>query len=292
MKLIDRILGRAVALLDKTRAGSRLLDESFSQRLAATGLAPIGETAPDDIFIAGYPKSGNTWMQNLLSGVAFGLDASLVSDSLVQDLVPDVHAKGFYRRYREPMFFKTHWLPRPEYRRVIYLLRDGRDVTVSYYHHLQAAGSPYSLSDLVEHGSGLFPCRWHEHVEAWAENPYDAEVLTVRYEDLKAAPLTELRRICDFARDQFSDQRLLKAIESSSFASMRAKEKRWGWDKARHWPTNRLFVRRGEVGSYRDEMPGPIQEAFLKIARNALQTNNYLEAESFPEMRAALRAAG
>src|SRR3977135_3104362 len=91
-------------------------------------LMPVSRTDPTDIFIAGYPKSGNTWMQNLIVGVAYNLDPEHLSDSEILDLIPDVHACEHYRRHQTPMYFKTHRLPRPEYRRVIYLLRDGRDV--------------------------------------------------------------------------------------------------------------------------------------------------------------------
>src|SRR5579862_3808690 len=106
--------------------------------MAENGLRPIGETEPSDIFVCGFPRSGHTWFQNLLAGVVFGANPEFAHDSLIQDLVPDVHYKRFYKRYGPNAYFKSHALPRKEYRRVVYLLRDGRDAMVSYYHFMIA----------------------------------------------------------------------------------------------------------------------------------------------------------
>src|SRR5215208_2620625 len=101
--------------------------------VTSIGLVPITQVSATDIFIVGYPKSGNTWFQNLVCSVNFGVHPEFTPNTLIQDLVPDVHAKPYYKRYEGPTFFKTHHLPREEYRRGIYLLRDGRDVMVSYF---------------------------------------------------------------------------------------------------------------------------------------------------------------
>src|SRR5262249_29872529 len=160
----------------------------------------IDEPEPEDIFIVGYPKSGNTWMQNLVAGLVFGVDPHLAPDSLVNELVPDVHDRSFYRRYTTPTFFKSHHLPQPEDRRVVYLVRDGRDAMVSYFHYLRALnGAEPDFLKMVALGEGLFPCRWHEHVEAWMKNPYGARMITIRYESLKDDLVKELRKFCQFA---------------------------------------------------------------------------------------------
>ena len=96
-----------------------LVDHQIALR---TDLMPITQFSDMDIFIAGYPKSGNTWLQNLITGIYFGVDPDLAPDTLIQELVPDIHFKKYYRRLKTPMFFKTHYLPRPEYKRVIYLV--------------------------------------------------------------------------------------------------------------------------------------------------------------------------
>src|SRR5271168_3318189 len=128
-------------------------------------LSPMDNTMPEDIFIAGYPRSGNTWMQNLVAGMVYGMDMRLIPDKLVQEIVPDVHQSKYYRRYTTPTFFKTHHLPRPQYRRVIHLVRDGRDVMVSYFHYASARwGRTDDLLSIINDDE-IFPAQWHEHTQ-------------------------------------------------------------------------------------------------------------------------------
>lgn len=117
--------------VEVSRAGIEI--NSGTEILSAAKIHPINESHPSDVFVAGYPKSGITWIQYLLAGLTCGVDASSAPDTLVQALVPDVGYQKFYMRFATPTFFRTHFLPQSSYRRVIYLVRDGRDVMVSYF---------------------------------------------------------------------------------------------------------------------------------------------------------------
>jgi hypothetical protein len=195
--------------------------------------------------------------------------------ALVQELVPDVHARPYYQRYGTPTFFKSHHLPRPEYRRVVYLLRDGRDVMVSYFHHLVALkGEGIDFSALVQSGQDLFPCKWHKHVEAWLANPYQAQMLVIKYEDLKAQTAHELQRFCQFANLERSAAFLREVAEGSAFEKMRDKEIKAGVGDPQ-WPKDKLFRRRGAVGSYKDEMSPEVLSAFLTESSRALHQCGY-----------------
>lgn len=236
---------------------------------------PIDQTQDEDVFIVGYPKSGNTWFQNLLVGVVYGIDTRYVPDTLVQEIVPDVHAKKVYKRWGTPMFFKSHHLPRPEYRRVVYLLRDGRDAMVSYYHHINALrGGHFEIQEMFQGSETLFPCKWHEHVTGWRQNPYQAEVLTIKYESLKEDAVAQLERFCRFVDVPRDRDYLTNVVANGSFERMRDKEVQMGWSNP-SWPKDRPFVRRGKVGSYKDEMPVSVLDAFLAEAAPALTQSGY-----------------
>lgn len=271
MKTFYRKIGKLLALPVKP-----LVEEEFDRQIQSRAdLIPISNTTSEDIFIAGYPKSGNTWFQNLITGVVFGMDGRFVPDALVQSLVPDVHAVRYYRRYLTPMYFKTHALPQPEYRKVVYLVRDGRDVMVSYLHHLAALEkSAPDFLHLVETGEGLFPCRWHEHVEAWRANPHGASVLTIAYEALKKDPLSELKRFCEFAGIERDERLLEAAIRTNSFEVMRQKEETFGSSNVA-WPRDKPFVRRGVVGSFKDEMPPEVLDSFMRQSASAMASLGY-----------------
>ncbi len=237
------------------------------------GLKPISETAASDIFMVGFPRSGHTWFQNLLAGAVFGIDPELAHDSLIQDLVPDVQYKRCYKRYGPTAFFKSHALPQKSYRRVVYLLRDGRDAMVSYWHFLTALQSNVDFLKLVE-GVGLTPCHWHEHVEKWLANPFQADMLIVKYEDLQTSPVNELKRFCAFAGLARTVAHLEHVASKAAFANAKHKEQTQGWDNAA-WPKEHAFIRRGQVGSWRDEMPADVLAAFLKRAGATLVRCGY-----------------
>jgi hypothetical protein len=240
------------------------------------GLLPISELAVEDIFLAAYPKSGITWLQNLIAGLLYGINSEYAPNLLIQTLIPSIPAHSYYKRLQTPMFFKTHEMPRPDFQRVIYLLRDGRDVAVSYHHYLEAVkGTPIDFLDLIRRPARYHKFgSWHEHVEAWLSNPYHAEMLVIRYEELRQEPVTVLARICEFTGLERSVSALEAAASSSSFEKMRRREALYGMDAA-HWPKDQAFIRRGEVGSYRDEMPADVLDAFMTLAQSTLQKVGY-----------------
>lgn len=235
---------------------------------------PISYTEPDDIFIVGFPKSGNTWMQHLLTGIFYGIDTQFLPDKVVQEIVPDVHSKRYYKRFDRFAYFKSHHLPLPEYRRVVYLVRDGRDAILSYHAMLTNQGKVVSLEEMVLHGHGIFPCKWHEHVRQWLENPYDADVLVIRYEDLLQNTRGEMERFCQFAKIERSTAVLDRAIAGCTFSEMQRKERHFGWNN-RNWPTDKPFVRQGTASSYKDSMPPHLIDEFDKMSSRELARMKY-----------------
>jgi hypothetical protein len=255
---------------------SRLLGKREVQQTLPPGYMPITKFSEEDVFIVGYPKSGNTWFQDLAAGLVFGALPEFAPPILVQDLIPDVHAAPHYKCYAPQMFFKSHALPTPDYKRVVYLLRDGRDAMVSYYHHLAALEKkPVDFLETVQTGKGLFPCKWHEHAEAWQANPFKAKMIVIKYEELKANTARELQRFCDFAGLKRSPEFLQMIAEGTAFEKMRDKEIRVGLAEP-EWPKDKTFRRRGAVGSYKDEMPPEVLKAFLKDSGDTLRRCGYL----------------
>ena len=186
------------------------------------GFVPITQFHAEDIFVVGYPKSGNTWFQNLVAGVVYGVDPRWAPSVLVYDLVSDLSGAKYYRRYATPMFFKSHALPCQEYRRVIYLLRDGRDAMVSYRHYREAMdGMAYDFLKFVSPETELYPCHWAEHVDAWMPNPCRAQMLMIKYEDLLSEPVRELERACQFAGITREPDHLESIAKAASFRNLR-----------------------------------------------------------------------
>jgi hypothetical protein len=269
---ILRTLFRPVACRIK-RLTSRPKDYDLAK---LAGLTSITEFSSVDVFIVGYPKSGNTWFQNLVAGLVYGTNPQYAPDSIIQELIPDVHYKRYYRRFQTPMFFKSHHLPRPEYKRVVYLLRDGRDALVSYYHYLSALReNEVDFMRLARDGEGVSEGKWHDHVEKWMANPYKASMISIKYEDLITNPIDQLRRFCEFVQLERENSFIEHVVTQARFDMMRQKEIVSGWDDGNRWPKDKFFVRRGIVGSYHDEMPKDVLDVFVHTARDTLSKCGY-----------------
>ena len=244
-------------------------EAEFSFRNAAN-LLPTSQIDEEDVIVASYPKSGVTWFQNLIAGVVYGINVQYASFEFILEVVP-VLERPYYKRYQTPTFFKTHNRPRPAYRRVVYLVRDARDVMVSYYHFLQAQGENIDWVAVAE-GNVRYG-HWHEHVEAWLENPYAADMLIIHYEDLLREPVRELRRFCDFIQEERPDAFLQWAVDNASFEKMKARERRFGMPN--EFPRDRSFMRRGIAGSYKDELEKSVLDRLMGHARNTLEELGY-----------------
>lgn len=246
---------------------------------ALTHLLPNHQLDPNDVFIVGYMKSGTTWFRNLAASVVYGLDSPHIPYSVVWELIPN-HGptKPYYKRYHNPMYFKVHDFPRPQYRRVVFLVRDGRDVVVSLGHHLRNVyQQEVDMMKLAKGRNPRFSARyeWYKHAAAWLNNPYHADMITIKFEDLKKAPLPELRRFCQFAGIERDDAALERAIKFASFENMRDREDRLGMDY-RTWPKDKHFVRQGKVGSHKEELPPEVLEFFVSKAGEVLRKLGYV----------------
>ena len=250
-------------------------EQRSDQKLKKLNLEPIENTLAHDVFIAGYPKSGNTWMQNLIAGLIYGLEPSYAQDSLIQDLVPDVHAKKYYKRYSEITFFKSHNLPSPNMKKVIHLVRDGRDAIASYYSYYNKLGRKCSFEDLIIDGNHLSYSKWHEHTKAWINNPYDAEILILKYEDLIENPYLQLKRVLNFIGLERPNEVFERTVEGNAFQKMKDREKKFGWEDKK-WKPKEGFIRKGKIGSYKDEIPENLIDYFEKESFKELRHFNYI----------------
>jgi hypothetical protein len=244
-----------------------------------TDMFPIHETFEQDVFIVGYPKSGNTWFRSIIGELIFGVNAEIAPLRLAWELVPDVHDRKYYFRFSERAYFKSHHLPRPEYQQVIYLVRDGRDVMVSLKHYMEnKAGKEIDLLSLFT-ADQIWPCRWDEHVVAWQENPYRANILIVKYEDLLQSPQEELQKISRFLNVKCDPTRAAEIIARTSLENLRSKHKEMlAYDqrgRSQWTDQNKDFFRRGQTGSYKDELPAFEKNFYTSQFENSLRQLGY-----------------
>lgn len=169
-----------------------------------------------------------------------------------RDLIPGV---GRHRSVAtldaSPRILKSHEPYRREYRKAIYLVRHVADVAVSYYNWLEwLTITPLGFDEFLPlflSGSldGYGP--WHSHVRSWLEAK-DAEILVIRYEDLRINPQGSLERILDFAGAPLEADKISAAIANNTIEKMRGKEERARGSVFKNRSTDNHFVRKGAVG--------------------------------------------
>jgi hypothetical protein len=151
------------------------------------------------VWLASYPRSGNTFVRTILYQ-CFGVRSASVypNDLFYQEKVRGLtghiehHAPGKIEFGAEPVrLIKTHGLP-PDERPAIYIVRDGRDAIVSLYHFW---GGQVPLYSLVE-GPSRFGT-WANHVLTWKplQRP---NTLLLRYEDIVGNFALSLAQIAGF----------------------------------------------------------------------------------------------
>jgi hypothetical protein len=220
---------------------------------------------PDDVFLVSYPKSGNTWTRFLLANLAYPEKSPDFSN--INDLLPDPEgmAKRILDRHPRPRILKSHHCFDPRFQKVIYVVRDPRDVVLSEYHYdikRRAIAEDYPLEKFVarfvrgdlNHPYGT----WGENVASWFYTRRgDPRFLMVKYEALEAQAIREMDRIARFLGITPDQDRLTLAVEQSSAQRMRELETKQAhlWSSTRETRKDMPFVRAARSGGWKAQLP-------------------------------------
>lgn len=225
--------------------------------------------APDDTFLVSYPKSGNTWVRFLLANLIH--PGENVGFSNINQLLPApaLMSRRAVKRLPKPRVLKSHEPFDIRFRRVIYLVRDPRDVAVSEFHFslkkkyigpevsLEEFGRRFIAGETSSYGS------WWEHAASWIGPRYGRpDFLLVRYEDLLGDSVAQLARIARFLDIEADTARLSAAIERSSANRMRELEKQQAgnWSGTKDTRREIPFVRAATSGEWKESLPRSLAE--------------------------------
>lgn len=175
---------------------------------------------PDDTFVVSYPRSGSAWLRRLIALVRDPF--SDISVTQIENAVPDIYVAGaMLEQCPRPRVMKSHEPYTAAYPRVVYLVRDGRDVAVSYYDfHRALHGYTGSFGDFVEQfltGQGTGFGRWADHARSWVLARHGRPFHVVRYEDLHQRPLDVLAGVAAFLGLDTSADRIAVALDRCRF---------------------------------------------------------------------------
>ena len=270
------------------------------------------------LFIASYPKSGTTWMQaivyNLLSNgnQCFGhisdfspfFEVKATWDTPPSTCISD----KYYANHRSLNWrvFNTHLLwemmPKCERMYYIYVVRNGRDVALSFFQHL----SNQNDADCFEgtfaeflkewcEGRILFG-KWAKHLQSWfnaagvgtavgcqqeqgqvlQSPPIDGslrsrnpKILLVSYEDLTKDPLQVMQNVArhlDLPVSVLSHQRVEELLPFITFEYMKSHSRQYQPISV-PWKPGFSFIRQGKVGGSAEYMDEQCERMFMEMVQ-------------------------
>ena len=257
-----------------------------------------------DVQLASFPRSGNTWMMNILlrGGVmALTPEAFRASAVFPAHLLPHAgllkqSVAALQNRWDTgPLrVIKTHELPRIWSRKAIYVYRDGRDVITSFFFYLKSRGQiPEQLSfsrflwedmstrsawasqigdpDFMGKGPAAL---WAKHVNYWFASKRFMNLFFIRYEDLLADPLPILKKMFSFLGVERTDEYLEKIIEETRFEKLQKTEPVKGMKSA---DGNNRFFRSGTKGNWHKHFTDVDVEKFKEQGGQTLIELGYEE---------------
>ncbi len=235
---------------------------------------------PDDVFIVSYPRSGNTWILFILTHLILHRFDDSVDFKVVQETTPDIHMVqryGISLDVPRPRIIKSHTCFVPEYPKVVYLVRDGRDVAVSFFHwHNKFSQFDGTFYDFIK-ADFCYPISWSEHVSSWLFQKHDTPLICIRYEDMLEDGPTQIRKLCDFAGISATDEEILQALKLASFDRMRKIEEERGLGYVDEKNRNYMVVREGKKGNWKTHFDERTKELFKKKHQYVLEKLGYVE---------------
>lgn len=250
------------------------------------------EGIPKIKWLASYPKSGNTWVRLLLYAYTFeALELDQIQGFITSDLIPGAwfsaspvpwgiltEEQKLLVRYTALItilttrciydtILKTHCacatinsvslIPNELTKCAVYILRDPRDVVISYANHMgktidesieMMKCSSIAL-DFKETGIVQPTGSWSVHANTWLTQG-NFERTIVKYEDLKLNTAYELKRILKlyYPDKEIDENRVNKAVELCNFERLKRLEEKKGFQEA---PDNVTFFKSGK-STWRD----------------------------------------
>lgn len=231
------------------------------------------------ILVSEFPKSGGTWFCQMLS------------DATKLPFQRNVNAKFI------PSILHWHLLFHPRMNKMIYVIRDGRDVMISaYYHFLFEEDANNQLADITKYHRSHLNFEDYDDIKtnlpafithlfttfarknfthfSWSEGVTNSfvnreNVLIIKYEDLLVSPIESLRESLNFygINNNLNETDFAEIVDKYSFKNL-TKRKQGQEDKS-------SFVRKGISGDWKNYFTEESSKVFKLYGGKALIEAGY-----------------
>lgn len=226
-----------------------------------------------------FPKCGGSWIRNMIRTYR---GTELFSDDRLIGAREVVMAhRTFHKRFRKP----------------IVVVRDPRDLFVSFYHYENSYEKSDGNSALFEHfqhdksrplqedfclylkAKLLWPFHpwfyYSQFLDSWLNRP---GVCVVRYEDCLKEPVPQLVRMLRFLGDHVDLDRVKRTVEETSFKAIT--RARYGEAREAGQADNTKFHRKGIAGDWRNHFNEEACRLLEMVEGSSLRRLGY-ELDSF-----------
>ena len=267
-----------------------------------------------NFLIIGHPKSGNTWLKVMISRL-YQLRYDLPESKLINTdefarkfpEIPRLAATNGYYSY-EGEVGKLLAVGAPDnalrHKPVMFLARNPIDIAVSWYHQFtkrQSRAKQELINHFIDHPVDRRKVEMWEFVRhsdiglpslieyenTWARNVQALERgMLVKYEELRAEPVTTLQRITQLMGEDFSEEEIRAAVEWGSFENLQKLEtsgtfSQGGMKLVNAADPSTYKVRRGKVGGYREDFsPQQVAELEALVRDNILPELGYCQDDA------------
>lgn len=233
----------------------------------------------NDVLVASFPRSGNTWSRFLISDVLlqiYGFQTETKLPVSADEIIPDIYQHDINKVSSKIKFsyrlIKTHELynSHEQVQKIIYIFRQPADVLCSHYDFMRLHNR------VTVEDKAIFVLenidKWCKHLSSYidAKNENHSKILFISYEKLHNNTVLSLEKVFQFLNiDCVQHEMLIKAVHNHSFDKHRKLE-----SEIRKEGEN-YFYRRGEVNSSADELSDRIilrikerTQDILNVAKN------------------------
>jgi len=269
------------------------------------------------IWLVSYPKSGNTWVRSFLTNYFSGssefnfdqldkierfptpelMDQLKINFHNLSEIVSNwIRMQEFINLKNDTTYLKTHnamctvnnhpFTNKENTAGFIYLVRDPRDVILSYSKHLNIdlnetfeimndSMSKEAFDRVGGETVEVILGSWSDHYKSW-KNFNSAKGLIIKYEDLVLNPNVYLRKIIFYLNQLngliIDEEKITKSIENTNFLKMQKLEKKTGFKESTRGP----FFRKGKVGDWKNELNDELKIKIEKAFFKEMKELNYL----------------
>lgn len=270
------------------------------------------------VWLASYPKSGNTWTRIFLANYLMGGEEPVPINQVHRLGIGDAIAKTYqvvgkgqydpndrmrHLQQRERVlmgianngadinFVKTHnengkafgttLVPQKFTRSAVYIVRDPRDMVLSYARHygmtvdrtIEAISRRDNATKADNRNVEQYIGTWSNHIKSWTGSKR-FPVHLLRYEDMQNDPRTTFSGLLSFLAVPIDPVRLDRAIEHSSFNAVRAQEDKS--DFIERSENAEKFFHTGTSGHWRESLTDEQAAAIADRHGDAMRRHGYL----------------